>query len=74
MKVRMPTVEVDAEFRRRLRMYFGQPGLATREEVRLWRIERGVRDDPDLCDETDAEWVAEAGEPVQQGLIYKEEK
>ena len=55
-------------------MYFGQPGLATREEVRLWRIERGVRDDPDLCDETDAEWVAEAGEPVQQGLIYKEEK
>ena len=55
MKVRMPTVEVDAEFRRRLRMYFGRPGLATREEVRLWRTERGVRDDLDLCDETDAE-------------------
>ena len=62
MKVRMPTVEVDAEFRRRLRMYFGEPGLATREEVRLWRTSRGVRDDDDLYSETDAEWVAEGGE------------
>lgn len=62
MKVRMPTVEVDAEFRRRLRIYFGEPGLATREEVRSWRIERGVQVDNDLYSDTDAEWVAEGGE------------
>lgn len=53
MRVRMKTVIVDQEFRQRLRFYYGRTGIATREEVRQWREERGTQSDVDLYDETD---------------------
>jgi hypothetical protein len=42
------TVDVDDDFRRRLRAYFGQEGLATREEIREWYEQRGSQDDDDM--------------------------
>lgn len=49
MKVRVCyTVDVDDDFRRRLRAYFGQEGLATREEIREWYEQRGSQDDDDM--------------------------
>ena len=59
MRVSMPTVEVADEFRRRLRMFHGEKGLATREEVRSWRTDRGEQTDPSLYDETDDKWEQE---------------
>lgn len=55
MRVRMGTVIVDREFRRRLRMYLGKPGLATREEVRSWRETNGKSCDNDMFQETEEE-------------------
>jgi len=52
MRIRMKTIVVDQEFRRRLRFYYGRTGIATREEVRQWREERGTQSDIDLYDET----------------------
>ena len=49
----MPTVEVDDEFRRRLNMYSGKPGLATRQEVRSSFEDNGYSWHPDLYIETD---------------------
>lgn len=36
MQVRMPIIEVSDEFRKALNYRDGRPGLATREDVRLW--------------------------------------
>ena len=53
MRIKMRSVEVDDEFRRRLRMYEGKSGLATRDEVRAWREENGISCDIDMFSETD---------------------
>lgn len=57
--MRMDTVVVDAEFRRRLNIYFGRPGLASREDVRNWREERGTGDDTDMYADTNKVWFEE---------------
>jgi len=59
MRIRMKTIVVDQEFRRRLSLYLGQEGLATRADVRKWREDRGTQSDEDLYDETDDEYEEE---------------
>lgn len=53
MRVAMPTVEVDDKLRRAIRYYYGKPGLATREEVRMWREQYGTSVDLDAIYEMD---------------------
>ena len=49
MRVRIAyTVEVDADARRAIRLHYGQPGLATRGEVRDWYRVHGSSGDDDL--------------------------
>jgi hypothetical protein len=59
MKIKMDTIEVNREFRRRLRIYDGEPGLATREEVKRWRTDRGTQNDTDMFVESNAEYHRE---------------
>ena len=59
MRVRMGTIEVDGEFRRRLNIYMGLTGLATRAEVKSWRENNGTSLDCDIEHETEEEWFAE---------------
>lgn len=59
MRITMKTVYVSDEFRRRLRIYTGESGLATRDEVRAWRVDNGESCDTDLFVETDAIWDEE---------------
>ena len=66
MRVRMDTVVVGYEFRRRLRMYSGEPGLATRQEVRAWYEDNGESCDNDLYDETDDQWREERDSPASK--------
>jgi len=53
MRVRMKTVAVDDEFRKRLALYFGKTGLATRADVRSWREENGTSCDEEMFTETE---------------------
>jgi len=62
MKVRMDTIVVDDEFRRRLNIYVGRPGLATRKEVKSWYVSNGRSCNVDLQSETDEIWQEENGE------------
>ena len=49
MRIRVQyTVEVPDEYRRAINMYFGRPGLATREEVKWWLEMHGSAEDDDL--------------------------
>jgi hypothetical protein len=61
MKVDMNTVSVGDEFRRRLRMYRGEPGLATEGDVREWRAKYGESFDEEMYDETEYQWNQEKG-------------
>lgn len=52
MKVRVSyTVDVSDEYRRAIRKYYGQRGLATRAEVRAWQRAYGDSMDADLMSE-----------------------
>lgn len=49
MKVRVSyTVEVSDDYRRAIRHYFGQTGLATRDDVRRWLEMHGSSEDENL--------------------------
>lgn len=49
MKVRIAyTVEVDDDFRRAINLHYGEPGLATREDVRDWFAAHGESASDDL--------------------------
>ena len=49
MKIKVEyTVEVTDDYRRAIRMFYGQPGLASREEVRRWMERYGSSGDDDL--------------------------
>lgn len=49
MKVRVAyTVEVDDDFRRAVRAFYGQPGLATRAELKDWFRDYGRSQDDDV--------------------------
>lgn len=51
MKVRIAyTVEVDDQYRRAIRQYYGKEGLATRDEVVHWHRLRGESMDDDLAE------------------------
>ncbi len=57
MKVRIAyTVEAPKEFRRAIRAYYGQTGLATRQEVQDWlyRFGESMNDDLSVCLEREA--------------------
>ena len=52
MRVRVAyTVEVTDEFRRAIRRYYGQDGMATRAEVVAWQRQYGDSMDDDLMHE-----------------------
>ena len=42
------TTSVDDDYRRAIRLFYGQGGLATREEVRDWLMRYGASQDDDL--------------------------
>jgi hypothetical protein len=44
-------VEVDDEFRRAIRHFYGERGLATRSEVKAWFEEYGHTQDMDLVED-----------------------
>jgi hypothetical protein len=49
VKVRVAySVTVDDDYRRAIRLHYGQPGLATRAEVRDWLQAHGSAGDDDL--------------------------
>jgi hypothetical protein len=49
MKVRVSyTVEVDDDYRRAIRLYYGEPGLASRAEVVQWLRSYGDSMDVDV--------------------------
>lgn len=49
MKVKITyTVEVPDEYRRAINEFYGQPGLATRDEVKAWFRAHGNSMDDDL--------------------------
>jgi len=54
MKVRIDyTVDVSDDYRRAIRHHFGEPGLATRAEVRSWLMGHGSAEDDDLMHDLD---------------------
>lgn len=54
MKVRISyVVDVDDDLRRAMNEYHGQPGLASRDEVKRWYMLRGFMLDDDLRDGMD---------------------
>jgi hypothetical protein len=49
MKVRIEyTIDVSDDYRRAIRLHYGQPGLATRAEVKRWIETHGSSQDDDL--------------------------
>ncbi len=49
MKVRVTyTITVDDDYRRAIRNHYGEPGLATREQVAAWARAYGSSGDDDL--------------------------
>jgi hypothetical protein len=56
MKVRIDyTIEVPDDIRRAIRKWYGQEGLASREEVKDWYIRFGSSMDMDLSRSLDSE-------------------
>lgn len=47
------TIEVDADIRRSIRAFYGQDGLATRDEIRAWYEAYGTSMDMDLSQAAD---------------------
>lgn len=49
MKVRFAyTIDVSDEYRRAINLFYGKPGLATRDEVRRWIESHGTSEDDNL--------------------------
>lgn len=49
MKIKVAyTTEVSDEYRRAINLFYGQPGLATRDEVKRWLYAYGTSMDDDL--------------------------
>lgn len=67
MKVRVEyTVEVNDEFRRAIRRYYGDSGLASRADVRRWCQTYGDSMDADVMYDygDEEEWVDAKGRPA----------
>lgn len=47
------TIEVDDEFRRELNRYYGEPGKATRNDVKRWFEAHGQSGDLILADQSE---------------------
>lgn len=60
MKVRISyVVEVDDTIRRAMRHYYGQNGLATRDEIKQWYEQNGGTLDDDALAELDAKGLGD---------------
>ena len=70
MKVRVEyTTEVSDDYRRAINIFYGKPGLATREEVKRWIQAYGTSGDDDLMQDL---WSARARgeEPYPNGTTH----
>lgn len=58
MKVRVSyLVEVDDEFRRRINIYYGRPGLANRDQIKRWFEMYGESMNQDMPDTEEDKWT-----------------
>lgn len=55
MKVSLGTVDVSADLRRAINRHYGQPGLATRNDVREYALQQFDAAAADLCYQLDLE-------------------
>jgi hypothetical protein len=59
MRVRVCyTTTVDDDYRRAINLHYGEPGLATRAEVRDWLERHGTAEDDDLMFELEQKEAA----------------
>lgn len=72
MKVKIEyTTEVSDDYRRAINIFYGRPGLATRDEVKRWIQSYGSSGDDDLMQDL---WSARARgeEPMPDGSMMPE--